>query len=98
MTLSELDENIREQLEEALMETISDFLSYKNYLPEKKHKRNILDSIIKETTDVFNFRLTDDENLGNLFDGILKEITEEMKADGLILPTHNHNRNELIGK
>ena len=95
VTYSELDGDAKDEVLGALYERIYDFFDYCGYVPRDKEKREILDEICKECSEIglicdndYNPQiLVSDSSLEAECEKALKEIIENLKADGEDVPT-----------
>lgn len=80
---SEVDEDLKNELSFDIYEVVEDFILRKGYIPELKDKLKIVDEICSDLSLGFGYDIIPDDELGNLFDTILKDIVDRLEKEGI---------------
>jgi RimJ/RimL family protein N-acetyltransferase len=80
---SELEYEDKETVSEDIYDALHEFISMRDYIPEKKHKQKIMDSVCSETYLEDGKQLVPDESLHTLLDEILQRVTGDLRQDGI---------------
>lgn len=88
---SELEEDIRYQLEELLADNINEFMIHKNYIPEGKELKNINEWVLEETRDTFFIKVIPDTAYDNLAEETIHRLVKEWKEDGFEIKTYSES-------
>lgn len=85
---SELEDDIRYELEKLLEENIRDFVLQKGFIPEERHLQEIGEWVLKEAYDAFLIRTLPDESYLNLTHEIVCNLVKEWKENGFEVKTY----------
>lgn len=88
MPFSELEDDIRYELEKLLEENIRDFVLQKGFIPEERHLQEIGKWVLKEAYDAFLIRTIPDESYLNLTHEIVCNLVKEWKENGFEVKTY----------
>lgn len=86
---TELEDDIRYQLEELLADNINEFMIHKDYIPEGKELESISEWVLKETRDTFFIKVISDAAYDNLVDETIRRLVKEWKEDGMEIGRKN---------
>lgn len=86
---ADLEEDIRYQLEELLVDNINEFMIHKDYIPEGKDLKKINEWVIKETHEAFFIQVVPDTAYNNLVDEIIRRFVKEWDEDGMEIKKKN---------
>ena len=88
---SELEEDIRYQLEELLADNINEFMIHKNYIPEGKELKNINEWVLEETRDTFFIKVIPDTAYDNLAEETIHRLVKEWEEDGFEIKNYSES-------
>lgn len=88
---SELEEDIRYQLEKLLADNINEFMIHKNYIPEGKELKNINEWVLEETRDTFFIKVIPDTAYDNLAEETIHRLVKEWKEDGFEIKNYSES-------
>ena len=86
---SDLEDDIRYQLEELLADNINEFMIHKDYIPEGKELENINEWVLKETRDTFFIKVIPDAAYGSLVEETIGRLVKEWEEDGFEIKTYS---------
>ena len=89
MAFSELEDDIRYEVEKLLENHISDFMQDKNFIPEERHLQEITGWVLKEVYDAFLIRVIPDERCFGLANEIVCDLVKGWKEDGFEIKTYS---------
>lgn len=78
-----LDDEDKEAVSEDIYDALNEFICMRGYIPEKRHKQKIMDSVCSEMYLEDGKRLVPDESLYTRFDEILQTVTGDLRQDGI---------------
>lgn len=88
---SELEEDLRYQLEELLADNINEFMIHKDYIPEGKELENINKWVLDETRDTFFIKVIPDAAYDNLVKETIHRLVKEWEEDGFEIKTYSES-------
>lgn len=88
---SELEDDIRYELEELLEANISEFMLQKDFIPEERHLQKITEWILEETQDTFRIRVVPDDDYRNIVKDTVQNLVREWEADGFEIKTYSES-------
>ncbi len=88
---SELEEDIRYQLEELLADNINEFMIHKNYIPEGKELKNINEWVLEETRDTFFIKVIPDAAYDNMAEETIYRLVKEWEEDGFEIKNYSES-------
>ena len=91
MAFSELEDDIRYEVEKLLENHISDFMQDKNFIPEERHLQEITGWVLKEVYDAFLIRVIPDERCFGLANEIVCDLVKGWKEDGFEIKTYSES-------
>lgn len=86
---SELEDDIRYQLEELLADNINEFMIHKDYIPEGKELKDINEWVMKETLDTFFIKVIPDAAYDRLVEETIDRLVKEWEEDGFEIKTYS---------
>lgn len=86
---TELEDDIRYQLEELLADNINEFMIHKGYIPEGKELESISEWVLKETRDTFFIKVIPDAAYDNMVDETIRSLVKEWEEDGFEIKTYS---------
>lgn len=91
MSFSDLENDIRYQVEELLADNINEFMIQKDYIPEGKELKNINEWILKEIRDTFFITVVPDATYDNLVKETIHRLVKEWEEDGFKIKTYTES-------
>ena len=91
MLFSDLENDIRYQVEELLADNINEFMIQKDYIPEGKELKNINEWILKEIRDTFFITVVPDATYDNLVKETIHRLVKEWEEDGFEIKTYTES-------
>ena len=86
---TELEDDIRYQLEELLADNINEFMIHKDYIPEGKELKDINEWVLKETRETFFINVIPDTAYDSLVAETIDRLVKEWKEDGFEIKTYS---------
>ncbi len=86
---TELEDDIRYQLEELLADNINEFMIHKDYIPEGKELKDINEWVMKETRNTFFIKVIPDAAYDSLVEGTINKLVKEWEEDGFEIKTYS---------
>lgn len=90
-SFSDLEEDIRYQVEELLADNINEFMIQKDYIPEGKELKNINEWVLKETRDTFFIKVIPDAAYDKLVEETVHRLVKEWEEDGFEIKTYSES-------
>lgn len=88
---SELEDDIRYEVEDLLEAEINDFMVRKDYIPEESHLQEITRHIYEETYDTFFIRVIPDEGYRKTVNDTICRLVKEWEEDGFEIKTYSES-------
>ena len=88
---SELEDDIRYEVEDLLEAEINDFMVRKDYIPEESHLQEITRHIYEETYDTFFIRVIPDEGYRKMVNDTICRLVKEWEEDGFEIKTYSES-------
>lgn len=85
---SELEMDIRYELEELLEANINEFMLQKNFIPEERHLQEITEWVFEEAHDAFLIRVVPDDGYRTLVNDTVRNLVKEWEDDGFEIKSY----------